>query len=378
MNNSAKTGRFRDNYHVVFGMRLPHMDSVALFMEKTQPTQLEELKREMLQCLISKKVFHKFLFEGFYPVAIDGTGISSYDYEPWSGCPYKKYKAGKTVWQVPILEAKLVFVNGFSISFCTQWILNTEDSDKQSCELQAFKEISEKIKKQFPRLPIVILADGLYPKDPVFTICRNNSWKFIITLKDKTLKLLQEKLCDLLLDKNYEHKELILKHTPKFMLKQTHRFINGLSYKSHQLNWFECVEELTKTENKTKTNSTTRFVYLTNIHINTDNILKISQYARQRWRIENEGFDIQKNHGYELEHKFSRTSLVAQQNYYQCLQIAHLINQLVEKSQKYKSTSPDKESIYKNWERMIAYLWLCEISQDEFKNILLTNCQIRY
>lgn len=378
MNNCAKTGFFKRNYMVVFGMKLPHMDSVALFMEQAEPAQLEKLKREMLQYLISKKVFHKFLINGLYPVAIDGTGISSYDYEPWDGCPYKKYKAGKTVWQVPILEAKLVFMNGFSISFCTQWILNTADSDKQSCELKAFKEISEKIKKQFPRLPIVILADGLYPKDSVFTTCQNNSWKFIITLKDKSLKIFQETIGDLLFDKKYQSKDLIIKNKPEFKKKQTHRFINGLNYKTHQLSWFECVEEIKTVKNKIEKNSTKRFVYLTNIRINNENILNISKYARQRWRIENEGFDTQKHHGYELEHKFSRKSLVARQNYYQSMQIAHLINQLVERSQKYKAQSTDKESVYKNWERMLAYLWLYEIPENELKDILKTNCQIRY
>ena len=378
MNNCAKTGFFKQNYQTIFGMKLPHMDSVALFMEQADPAQLEKLKREMLQYLISKKVFHKFLIDGLYPVAIDGTGISSYDYEPWEGCPFKKYKAGKIVWQVPILEAKLVFVNGFSISLCTQWILNTANSNKQSCELEAFKEISKKIKKQFPRLPIVILADGLYPKAPVFTICQNNSWKFIITLKDKTLKTLQETINELLFDKKYQSKSLIIKNKPEFKRKESHRFINELNYKTHQLSWFDCVEETKTTKNGIEQILKTRFVYLTNMSINADNILKISKYARQRWRIENEGFNTQKHHGYELEHKFSRKSLMARQNYYQSMQIAHLINQLVEKSQKYKAQSSEKESIYKNWERMIAYLWLYEISEAEFKDILKTNCQIRY
>ena len=48
-----------------------------------------------------------------------------------------------------------------------------------------------------------------------------------------------------------------------------------------------------------------------------------------RWKIENQGFNDQKNQGYQLGHKFSETSFNALQNYYQCLQIAHLINQLV-------------------------------------------------
>lgn len=54
--------------------------------------------------------------------------------------------------------------------------------------------------------------------------------------------------------------------------------------------------------------------------------------GRLRWKIENEGFNVQKNHDYELGHKFSQASYEALQNYYLILQIAHMINQLVEKS----------------------------------------------
>lgn len=45
-------------------------------------------------------------------------------------------------------------------------------------------------------------------------------------------------------------------------------------------------------------------------------------------KIENEGFYIQKIHGYNLGHKFSRIRFLAMQIYYQCLHVAHMINQL--------------------------------------------------
>lgn len=47
-----------------------------------------------------------------------------------------------------------------------------------------------------------------------------------------------------------------------------------------------------------------------------------------RWRIENEGFNEQKNGDCKMEHKYSRASFIALKNYYQCLQITHIINQL--------------------------------------------------
>jgi len=373
MNNTSSKGLFKENYFTVFGMQLPHMDTVAIFMEQSDVSYLESLKVKMLQCLINKKVFRKFLLDSHYVVAVDGTGIGNYDYEPWEGCPYKEYKSGK-VWQVPILEAKLVCFNNFSISLCSQWILNTGNFEKQNCELTAFDSLASKLKKEFPRLPITIVADGLYPNDTVFTLCKNNNWQYIITLKDGNLKTFWEKVeWELRISKEKQVEHLLF-NKPEKSLKHICRFINLQQYKTHLLNWIECIEVK---KNKGKT-SQQRFVYVSNIEATRDNIFELCNYARKRWCIENEGFDQQKNHGYALKHKYSRKSLKARQNYYQCLQIAHLINQLAEKSRKFIAQLNLKETMISLWECMIAYLWLVEINEVEIAELFVINCQIRY
>ena len=68
------------------------------------------------------------------------------------------------------------------------------------------------------------------------------------------------------------------------------------------------------------------------------NVVALVKGGRLRWKIENEGFNIQKNGGYNLEHQFSNNE-IAIKNYYLLMQVAHIINQLVEKSnliKKYK------------------------------------------
>ena len=57
--------------------------------------------------------------------------------------------------------------------------------------------------------------------------------------------------------------------------------------------------------------------------------MTLADGGRCRWKIENQGFNIQKNAGYGLEHIFSHNTN-AQKNFYLLLQIAHIINQLVE------------------------------------------------
>jgi hypothetical protein len=92
----------------------------------------------------------------------------------------------------------------------------------------------------------------------------------------------------------------------------------------------ECNETIVNINDKTT--KVQRFTYITNVTQNGQNMVQTADCGRLRWKIENEGFNSQKNLGDEPGHKFSRVSFIAMQNYYQLLQIAQMINQLAERS----------------------------------------------
>jgi len=196
----------------------------------------------------------------------------------------------------------------------------------------------------------------------------------MLTLKDKKLKTLWEDInFELLVAKDNKIDTPLWQHKEN-KLKQSFRFLNNLQYNNFKLNWIECTETKT-TKKKTKI---TRFVTITHLMVNKENVCRLSNYARQRWNIELDGFDIQKNHGYGLKHKYSRCSLRARQNYYQCLQIAHIINQLAMKVKSFINQFHNKESDKLLWECMIAFIMLCEIENEKVEQIYQSNCQLRY
>jgi hypothetical protein len=117
-------------------------------------------------------------------------------------------------------------------------------------------------------------------------------------------------------------------------------WLNAIDYHTHRLNWVECIETIT--DQKTGAQSRTRFVHLSDIPVDGTWAHLISQTGQLRWKIENEGFNTQKNHGYGLQHKFSRRSWQAAKNYYQCLQMAYLINQLWCSARPFNNTSQVK------------------------------------
>jgi hypothetical protein len=71
---------------------------------------------------------------------------------------------------------------------------------------------------------------------------------------------------------------------------------------------------------------------VTGIEPDRENAITLTAGGRLRWKIENGGFNTQKCGDCELEHKYCRNPYTGMKNYYTLLQIAHLMNQLVEKS----------------------------------------------
>jgi hypothetical protein len=96
-----------------------------------------------------------------------------------------------------------------------------------------------------------------------------------------------------------------------------------------------------------------------------------------RWKIENEGFNTQKNGGYNLGHKYSRKSFTAYQNYYQCLQIAHAINQLVEKSENIADLFKTGNLTVKHtWKQLIGWLTFVIVDTADFDSSKRTQVRL--
>lgn len=315
--------RFEGNYLKIFGMRLPIMDTVHQFLEKLPSSELEKLREHLVRGLMERKVLEKWKFQGRYHVSFDATGIHTFEEEPFEGCPYKETKNSMS-WYASVLEAKLICANGFSLSLGTEWLVNQNGKfDKQDCELAAFKRLAAKIKTTYPRMALLVTADGLYCCDPVFTLIGEYGWKFILTFKDDSLKTLWKTIRKATL----QTQQLVLGRRPNGQwLIQNIAYLNDLQYKqTNNLSFVECLLQ------DQQGHLLEKYAYLTNLAITPENARHICKQGRMRWTIENEGFNTQKNQGFALGHKYARKNFNALQNYYLLMQIAHLIFQLLEK-----------------------------------------------
>lgn len=376
-NNSTNEGRFESNYHKLFKMRIPHMDTVNNVMCRIVPNELELLKLHMIRTLLKKKTFHKFrLFQKWFVIAIDGTGIMSFSKRHCEHCLTKTTKNGKTTYFHNVLEAKLICSNGFAISIATEWIENPEgDFDKQDVELKAWLRLAPKIHKMFPRLPICITADGLYPNQTFFSICKRYQWRFIVTFKDGNLPSVWKEVAILkgITADNRSNQAILI---GKKHISSEYTWINRIDYEGFLINWIECIETIQNIQTQKK--ETKQFVHVTDMDIDKSTAANISQTGRLRWKIENEGFNVQKNQGYNLQHKFSRVNLTATKNYYQCLQIAHLINQLLILGNTFQNLLTGKTTIKHLWVVMTGCLMHTEIDSATIEKISKHKMQVRF
>ncbi len=159
-------------------------------------------------------------------------------------------------------------------------------------------------------------------------------------------------------------------------IEQQFRWVTDLDYHGHRLQWLECQETLTHL--KSAERSRTRFVHLTNLELSKATVVILSRTGRLRWKIENEGFNTQKHHGYALQHKYARVNWQAAKNYYQCLQIGHLINQLMVLSTAFQPLLQGKITHRHLFQAMSAFLLYGRLRRQTLDKLTQRRFQIRF
>jgi hypothetical protein len=334
----------------------------------------------MTEALIRKKVLYPLRLLGlYYVVAVDATGTLTFDKRH---CPFclTRTHGKKTIYYHTVLEAKLVTRNGFAFSLMTEFIENPGQSPtKQDCELKAFYRLAEKLKERFPRLPICLSLDGLYAGGPTFDLCTRYGWKFVVVHKEKDLPSVQEEFEAL---KSLQPGNSLHRMTGKRAeIDQQYRWVNRIDYidsegREHTLSVLQCLESKPGKEGPAQS---TRFQWVTNLTITQGNCVEVAQEGgRIRWKIENEGFNVQKNGGFNLEHVYSNSD-GACKVYYLLLQIACTLFQLIERGSLFRKAFPKGVGSAKNIAFRLLEAWRnLEISQDFLERIRSERFQIRF
>ncbi len=338
---------------------------------------LARLQQGLVKTRLEKKVLHPYrLCKRHVVVAIDATGTMSFTARHCEQWLHQTCKSGPTTSFHNVLEAKLIPPHGLAISLASEWIANPLDEDeKQAGERRAFGRLAATLKRRYPRLPRWLSAAGLSPYQGFFEICQANGWAFILTFNDGNLPSLWEEVRALLPLNPDQHRHERRIQGPA-RIAQDFRWLTDLDYHGHRLQWLECVETLTPSQCGESTRS--RFVHVTNLAVTAATVAMLSRTGRLRWKIEKAGFNSQKHQGYALQHQYARGSWPGAKNYYQCLQIGHLINQLTVLSTAFQPLLHGKITRRHRSQTRMAFLLYGQLRRSTLKKLTQRRCQMRF
>lgn len=347
-NREMSLPQFWENLRLLFPEleSLPHQDTLARLLARMEVNQIQESLMALIQQLIRNKKFSRYLISGGYPIAIDGTQKLQRD-RLWSEpCLERQVQTkqedgtvgSRSQYYVYVLEAKLALANGITIPLFSEFLdygQGDQQRSKQDCELNAFYRLAARLKGYFPRLPILLLLDGLYANGPVVEFCRQHHWQFMIVLQDDALPSVWEEF------RGLEPLERQSRLERKWgNRRQRFRWVNRIEYrygegerKKQILHVVVCEEswEEMDAHSPAVVPKSARHAWISSVPLNRENVHeRCNLGARHRWGIE-EGILVEKHQGYQYERIFSY-NWEAMRGYHFLMQIAHLLNTLVQNS----------------------------------------------
>lgn len=355
---------------------VPHGDTIADALEKMEPHHLEKLRTAGMKALLQSRALERFRLLGlYYLIAFDGTGIYTFHQRHCEHCLTKTYKGsdGKehTLYYHTVLEAKLVTSCGMAFSLGTEFIVNDDpNATKQDCELKAFYRLLPRLRQDYPRLPMVLLLDGLFAGAPTFELCKKSRCHFIITFKEGTIPSIETEYQSLLPLQPENRLRRSFQEAGK-TVQQAMNWVNQIDYQGHTIQVLEQIE--------VKNNEATRFKWLTDLHITESNCsLVANEGGRCRWKIENQGFNIQKHGEFELEHSYSLHQ-TAWKLFYLLLQITHNWEQCVLFSEVLRRIKPPQARTRRGlFERLRNIFLFRSLDWSVLWELIKTPCQIRW
>jgi hypothetical protein len=219
--------------------KMPHDDTVA-YLCKHMPTEgLRRVRTRMVHRMLQSRMLEKYrLLDHLYLIAIDGTGFLSLHERHCERCLTKELSNGQTIYQHPVLEAKLITPTGLALSVASEFLENTNPNGPQDCELKAFYRLVPRLRETFPRLPICLLLDAEFLNQQIMQMCENKRLEWIATFREGSLP------------EAYDEFQRLTELAPENRLIETdgditrrYRWMHPMQHEGHTFSAFECCEK---------------------------------------------------------------------------------------------------------------------------------------
>lgn len=212
---------------------------------------------------------------------------------------------------------------------------------------------------------MLIVADSLFSKQPFIEELKDQRFSFILVAKPKDHKVMMKHL--------YTLKEL--RDLSQLTITDGKGRVHLYEWENNvPLNGNKNTVKVNYFEYSIIANSKVNYhnSWVTDIPISRANVTQLVKAGRARWKIENEGFNTLKNHGYHLEHNFGHGKQYLSEAFFILNLLAFFMHQIFELTDRlYRHCrakfSARKEhfnnfrsvlryTIFHSWEHLLVYI----------------------
>jgi hypothetical protein len=323
---------------------IPHADTVARMLAKTDPKRIEVIHINLIRELINKKKFKKLLIQGHLPVTVDGTqklyrdGLFHDDH--WCERQVGKAEDENKQQYIYVIEANITFKNGLNIPLISEYLKHDTErffkkDGKQDSETTAFERLAERLKEYFPRLKIIFFMDAMYATQEVMGILHAKNWEYIIRLPKNKLTGLTK-----VLNENKFTKQFIPGQSHYRNRQQEFYWVNDIPYGygwKLSINLVACLEKYEQVNKKTGEIETcySEHLWISSIAGNINTVHELFNEGARKKELIEDSINTEKNRGYKYKHAFSY-NWEAMQGFHYLMRLGHAINAISEFSKKLK------------------------------------------
>ena len=372
-----KTSKGKDNASSLFSLKeIPGDNQIRNLLDPIPAQTIFGAFQQVYQWLKKKGVIKKFFYlDGEILIALDGTEYFSSKRINCPHCNVRNHRNGTTTYFHSCVTPMVVSPSRKQVlNLEPEFIKKPEAKPKQDCENAAVKRWLNKNPKKKYGNRVTLLGDDLHSHQPICELALKQGYNFIFVCLESSHKTLYEWLE--FFEKSGEVKTVEKKQWSKGKnLIYRYRYASGLPLRDGEsslvVNWCEVTVINEKTQEIIYQNN-----WITNHKINDNNVDKIVKAGRSRWKIENEGNNVLKNHGYNLEHNFGH----GQNNLCEFLLslnllafLFHTVLDLVNTTyQKIRNLLVTRSTFFNDIRTLLKYFWFKDW-QDLFLFILTEN-----
>jgi hypothetical protein len=313
---------------------IPCNDTLDDHLAKVHAGPVADVRAKMINRLIRMRVLDEARVQGRLVAGVDGSGYLVFR---WQHCPHcLTQKCGEaTLYCHKVLEAKILGPAQTVLSLGTEFIDNQDLADspsgtgeqqrKQDCELKASRRLLQGVRADFPQLQMCLSLDALYACGAGFQLGKDFRVALVIVFKEGSIPTLWQEFRTLLTLCPANRLEV-----SEDGWRHEYRWVDELHYTDSDKRQWKLRAIQYHGEGPQGKKSEWAWLVSPDLVVSKATVQRVVWGAgRPRWWEENQGFNVQKNSGLNLEHAYSEKEHFGA--YYLLLQIAHVLLQLLEK-----------------------------------------------